>query len=157
MELKIIDTLSKYNISYYQNLDFLRLGNAKLYFINSQIYDNENDNSIVIYANLKGINLLLMGDAGLDTELELIKNYNLEDIDILKVGHHGSNTSSGKYFINTTNPRYSIISVGKNNRYNHPHDSVLNNLGNSNIYRTDEQGSITIKITDKKMKITNCI
>ena len=157
LELKIIDTLSKYNISYYQNLDFLRLGNAKLYFINSQIYDNENDNSIVIYANLKGINLLLMGDAGLDTELELIKNYNLEDIDILKVGHHGSNTSSGKYFINTTNPRYSIISVGKNNRYNHPHDSVLNNLGNSNIYRTDEQGSITIKITDKKMKITNCI
>ena len=78
-----------------------------------------------------------MGDAGVEVEEDLIKKYNLQDIDVLKVGHHGSKTGSGKEFIDEVNPKYSIISVGKNNRYCHPNDSVLGNLNNSKIYRTD--------------------
>ena len=51
--------------------------------------------------------------------------YNLNNIDFLKVGHHGSNTSSSKEFIESINPKFSLISVGKNNRYGHPKDSML--------------------------------
>ena len=83
-----------------------------------------------------------MGDAGVEVEEDLIEKYNLKDIDILKVGHHGSRTSSSKIFIAEINPKYSVISVGKNNRYGHPNDSVLENLEDSKIYRTDEDGSI---------------
>jgi competence protein ComEC len=97
-----------------------------------------------------------MGDAGIEVEEELIKNYNLSNIDIIKIGHHGSYTSTSKKFIETIKPKYSIISVGKNNRYGHPNDSVLNNLDDSKIYRTDEDGSIMFKIKNNKLKIETC-
>ena len=84
------------------------------------------------------------------------KIYNISDIDVLKVGHHGSKTSSGKDFIGEINPKYSVISVGKNNRYGHPNKEVLNNLNNSKIYRTDKQGSIMFKIKNNKLNIENC-
>ena len=94
-----------------------------------------------------------MGDAGIEVEEDLIEKYNLQNIDILKVGHHGSRTSSSKEFISEINPRYSIISVGKNNRYGHPNNNVLDNLNNSKIYRTDQDGSIMFKIKNDKLKI----
>ena len=87
-----------------------------------------------------------MGDAGVEVENDIIDNYELNSIDYLKVGHHGSPTSSGKKFIETINPKYSIISVGENNKYDHPNKNVLNNLSRTKIYRTDKNGSIIIKI-----------
>ena len=99
---------------------------------------------------------MFMGDASSATEKEIINKYNLPNIDVLKVGHHGSNTSSSKEFIDSVNPKYSIISVGKNNRYNHPKDSVLETLSNSKIYRTDIDGSIEIKINKNGYKIKTC-
>ena len=89
-------------------------------------------------------------------EQNLIKKYNLQNIDVLKVGHHGSKTSSGKDFIDEINPKYSIISVGKNNRYGHPNKEVLNSLENTKIYRTDEDGSIIFKIKNEQLKIETC-
>ena len=65
---------------------------------------------------------------------------------MLKVGHHGSKTSSGKEFIDEINPKYSIISVGKNTRYGHPNKEVLDTLNDSKIYITDQEGSIMFKI-----------
>ena len=97
-----------------------------------------------------------MGDTGVEVEQDLIEKYNLQNIDVLKVGHHGSKTSSGKSFIDEINPKYSIISIGKNNRYGHPNDSVLNNLNDSKIYRTDENGSIMFKIKNNKLKRETC-
>ena len=97
-----------------------------------------------------------MGDAGIEVEEDLIEKYKLQDIDVLKVGHHGSKTSSSKSFINELNPKYSIISVGKNNRYGHPNKEALNNLEDSKIYRTDKQGSIMFKIKNNKLNIENC-
>jgi competence protein ComEC len=97
-----------------------------------------------------------MGDAGVEVEEDLIEKYNLKDIDVLKVGHHGSKTSSRIEFINEINPKYSIISVGKNNRYGHPNKEVLNNLENSKIYRTDQDGSIMFKIRNNKLRIETC-
>ena len=96
---------------------------------------------------------MLMGDAGVEKEKDILDKYNLLDIDVLKVGHHGSKTSSSKDFINTMNPNYSIISVGKNNRYDHPNKEVLDNLKESKIYRTDKDGSIMFKIKNNKLKI----
>ena len=90
---------------------------------------------------------------------KLRANYNIDNIDnidILKVGHHGSKTSSSQNFIDNINPRYSIISVGKNNRYGHPNAEVLNNLDNSIIYRTDQDGSIMFKIKSNNLKIETC-
>ena len=98
-----------------------------------------------------------MGDAGVEVEEYLIEKYNLKDIDILKVGHHGSKTSSSKEFLNQISPKYSIISVGKNNRYGHPNKEVLENLNNSKIYRTDYDGSLMFKINDSKLEIETCI
>ena len=91
-----------------------------------------------------------------ELEQDLIEKYNLQDIDVLKVGHHGSKTSSSEKFINEINPKYSIISVGKNNRYGHPNDSVLQILEDTRIYRTDRDGSIMFKIKSNKLKIETC-
>ena len=97
-----------------------------------------------------------MGDAGNNREKSILEKYNLKDIDFLKVGHHGSKTSSSAYFINNINPKYSLISVGKNNRYGHPNKEVLNILDNSKIYRTDQDGSIKFIIKNNKLQIETC-
>ena len=90
------------------------------------------------------------------TEKEILNKYNLPNIDVLKVGHHGSRTSSSIEFIEEIKPNYSIISVGKNNRYEHPNKEVLDNLNNSKIYRTDQDGSIMFKIKNNKLTIETC-
>ena len=94
-----------------------------------------------------------MGDASIDVENKLIKTYSLNDIDVLKVGHHGSKTSSSKDFINYINPKYSIISVGKNNLFGHPNKEVLKILEQSEIFRTDKNGSIEFKITKENLLV----
>ena len=135
----------------------MNIGDNKLYFLNNKDYGNENDNSSVIYTELNNRKFLFMGDAGVEVEEDLIKKYNLKNIDVLKVGHHGSKTSSSKSFVDETNPKYSIISVGKNNKYGHPNKEVLNRLENTKIYRTDKQGSIMFKIKNDKLKIETCV
>ena len=120
--------------------------------INSSFTD-ENDASTVLFGMISSSKLLLMGDASVRSEQDIISSYNLPKIDILKVGHHGSNTSSSKKFINEINPKYSLISVGENNRYGHPKKSVLNTLSNSEIYRTDLDGNIEIEFNNKGYNI----
>lgn len=156
LESDLIKLLNEKNIKYYSCIKDLNLDKYKLYFLNTKIYDNENDNSNVIYTELNSYKFLFMGDAGVDKEKDILDKYNLSNIDVLKVGHHGSKTSSSKSFIDEISPKYSIISVGKNNRYGHPNKEVLNNLEGSKIYRTDEDGSIMFKIKNNKLKIENC-
>ena len=153
LEQDLIKVLDKKKIPYYSCIKELNIDDNKLYFLNNKDYGNENDNSSVIYTELSNHKFLFMGDAGLEVEEDLIKKYNLKDIDVLKVGHHGSRTSSGKNFINEINTEYSIISVGKNNRYGHPNKEVLSNLEQSKIYRTDQDGSIMFKIKKNKLRI----
>lgn len=97
-----------------------------------------------------------MGDAGKERELDIINKYNLNKIDFLKVGHHGSDTSSNIKFINTIKPKYSLISVGENNNYGHPKKSVLDILSSSKIYRTDINEEIKIKIKRNNFNIKTC-
>ncbi len=156
LENELITVLNKKKINYYKGLKELNINKHKLQFLNTGVYDNENDNSNVIYFNYNDYKFLLMGDAGIEREKDILEKYNLNDIDFFKVGHHGSKTSSSEGFINEMNPKYSIISVGKNNRYGHPKDSVLNILSNTKVYRTDLDGSIEIKLNKNGYKISTC-
>lgn len=156
LETNLIEVLDKKNIKYYSCIKELNIDKYKLEFLNTKRYDNENDNSNVIYTEINNYKFLFMGDASSTAEKEILNKYNLYNIDVLKAGHHGSKTSSSKEFINSINPKYSIISVGNNNRYGHPNKEVLDNLFNSKIYRTDQDGSIMFKIKNNKLKIETC-
>ena len=156
LEKELIKVLDEKKIKYYSCIKELNIDNNKLYFLQTKKYDNENDNSNVIYTELNGYKFMFMGDAGVEKEKDILDKYNLANIDVLKVGHHGSKTSSSKEFIDEIKPKYAIISVGKNNRYGHPNKEVLNNLDNSKIYRTDQDGSIMFKIKNNKLKIETC-
>ena len=128
-----------------------KISNIKIYNTNKS--DNENNNSNVILLNIYNKKILFTGDAGINREKDLIKEKNLKNINILKVGHHGSDTSSSVDFIKYTNPKYSIISVGEKNRYGHPKDEVLENLKKSKIFRTDTDGTIKIIINKNRLNI----
>ena len=156
LEKELIKVLEKKKIKYYSCIKELNIDNSKLYFLQTKEYDNENDNSSVIYFNYYNYKFLFMGDASTEREKDILEKYNLKDVDFLKVGHHGSNTSSSEEFINSINPKYSLISVGKNNRYGHPNKEVLDTLNDSKIYRTDQDGSIMFKIKKDKLQIETC-
>lgn len=156
LEKELIKVLEKKNLNYYSCIKEFKIDSNKLYFLNTRTYDNENDNSSVIYTKLGNYKFLFMGDAGERKEIDIVNKYHFNDIDFLKVGYHGSKTSSSKVFIDRVNPKYSIISVGKNNRYGHPNKQVLENLSNSKIYRTDKDGGIQIKINRSGYKIKTC-
>ena len=127
-------------------------GNFKLIQLNEE-YQDENTGSQIYYATDGNINILLTGDASIESELNLLNKYDLPEMDILKVGHHGSKTSSSKNFVDAIKPKYSLISCGKDNKFGHPNSSVLDTLKDSNVYRTDKDGSVTFKIKNKKLEI----
>ena len=156
LEKELMKVLNKKKIPYYSCLKELNINDNKLYFLQTKEYASENDNSNVNYIEISDYKFLFMGDASVTTEKEILDKYNLLNIDVLKVSHHGSKTSSGKNFIDEISPKYSIISVGKNNRYGHPNNNVLNNLEGSKIYRTDLDGSIEIKFNKNGYKISTC-
>ena len=156
LESSLIKVLEVKKIPYQSCINELGIDNYQLNFLNTKVFGDENNNSNVIYAELNGYKFMFMGDAGIEKEKCILNKYNLANIDVLKVGHHGSKTSSSKEFIDEIKPKYAIISVGKNNRYGHPNKEVLNNLDNSKIYRTDQDGSIMLKIKNNKLKIETC-
>ena len=109
--------------------------------------EDENDNSIVTYLKFYQLSYLFMGDLGVKGEEEICLQYPNLSVDILKVGHHGSNTSSSKAFIHQLQPTLGLISCGRHNFYNHPNTSVLKTLKQEHCKPiiTKESGSLTIK------------
>ncbi len=110
--------------------------------------ENENNNSLVLMLDYLGEKFLFTGDLEDDAERVLVKNYDLE-ADVLKVGHHGSSSSTSTRFLEAVDPTYAVIEAGEDNRYGHPHYEVLSALENDDvrIYRTDEDGDITFTVT----------
>lgn len=106
--------------------------------------DEENEKSLVLYFSVLSIKFLFMGDASSRIEEKIIKRYPNLKCDILKVGHHGSKTSSSDEFIKKVNPKIGVISCGINNKYHHPHVNTLRNLKNNKVIikRTDKEGTI---------------
>ena len=155
LEKELIKNLNKKKIPYQININKINLSNHTIYLLNNTKYNNENDNSIITYFTYQKYKFLHMGDASITTEDNLLENYNLNNISILKVGHHGSNTSSSKDFISQINPSISLISVGENNIYHHPNKEVINNLSKSRIYRTDINNMVKLTINSKGiLKVT---
>lgn len=155
LEKELIKNLNKKKIPYQININKINLSNHTIYLLNNTKYNNENDNSIITYFTYQKYKFFYMGDASLTTEDNLLENYNLNNISILKVGHHGSNTSSSKDFISQINPSISLISVGENNIYHHPNKEVINNLSKSRIYRTDINNMVKLTINSKGiLKVT---
>lgn len=110
--------------------------------------EEENDNSILLYCKLGNWNYLFLGDATRKVEEELIK-YDL-NVDCVKVGHHGSKTSTSKLFFESIKPLNVFIETGRVEKYGFPHQEALNVLNEYNVYRTDLHYSITVKFNKKR-------
>ena len=112
-----------------------------------QIGDGDRDGSLVLYGKLLDKHFLFSGNLKEKGEKDLLKQYPDLEVDVLKVGQHGSKTSSNPAFLEKLNPEISLISVGKNNRAKLPHQETLTRLEaiKSKIYRTDQQGAIRFK------------
>ena len=139
-----------------QNIDFNigRAGqniemdpNIDIEIISPEIIDEDelNDNSIVIKMTYHDVSFLFTGDAESPPENALVQNYNA-DATILKVGHHGSSSSTSQTFLNEVSPEVAIISVGADNSYGHPTQSTLNKLESigATLYRTDIDGTVIV-------------
>ena len=123
----------------------------EILYVDNEEPEDVNDASIVTVLDYKGQKYLFMGDATKVVE----EKRNWPDVDVLKVGHHGSNTSSSKNFVSAVKPEISIISVGKENNYGLPKDTIINRLKKegSSIYRTDRNGTIQLVSDGKENKI----
>ncbi|AKP47879.1 DNA internalization-related competence protein ComEC/Rec2 [Bacillus smithii] len=127
-------------------------GNFAFLFLSpdDSFYEGNND-SLVLYAKIGGLRWLFTGDLEKEGEAELVQQWNLK-ADILKVGHHGSKTSTSPKFLEAVNPKIAVISVGVKNRYGHPHPEVIRLLEEQhiNVFRTDLNGQITYKFYKEK-------
>lgn len=148
--------------------DIISLGDVsfKVLFPSEEIMidDDLNNNSLVIRLDYYNTSMLFTGDIEKEAEKLLINNNktidNTLDVDILKVAHHGSNTSTVKEFIKVVTPKISLIGVGENNKFGHPTDDVLKRLEDSNslIFRTDRDGEISIILNKNgAVRIKKCI
>ncbi|MBR6781853.1 MAG: MBL fold metallo-hydrolase [Clostridia bacterium] len=118
----------------------------------SKSYSETNNYSVVIRAEYGETSVLFTGDAEVDSEEEMLARYRLKgmlDCDLLKSGHHGSNTSSSQEFLNAVTPTFAVISVGEGNTYDHPKQETLAKYEamGMTIYRTDKEGSIVFTTT----------
>ncbi len=115
--------------------------------------DNENSNSLVLKLSYYGEDFLLTGDLEVDAEKALVKTYDLE-ADVLKVGHHGSSSSTSQNFLDEVNPTYAVIQCGEENSYGHPHYETLDRLddNDASVYRTDTDGDISFFIDESGIK-----
>ena len=137
--------------------DCFELGNAKVTILApidmTLAVLNENNSSIILRIEYGSTSFLFTGDAEIDEELSVVESQQVLQSTLLKVGHHGSYTSTSEDFLKAVNPEYAIISVGSNNEYGHPHDIVLNRLSKycQEIYRTDIVGEIICSSDGEKL------
>ncbi|MDE5539194.1 MAG: MBL fold metallo-hydrolase [Bacilli bacterium] len=119
---------------------------------NKEKYSGYNNYSIVLKLVYGDTSYLFMGDAEALSESEIMGEV---DVDVLKVGHHGSDTSSSHEFLDKVQPKYAIISVGADNKYKHPSSDVVKRLEKytTNIYRTDENETIKVISNGKDIKV----
>lgn len=157
-EREIIKLLENKNIKYSISYEgsYYKIGDYEFYSLGSDLKD-ENDSSMILYGKINNSSFLLMGDASIKSEELLLSKYNVSKIDILKVGHHGSKTSTGKDLVNSIKPKYALISAGQDNKFGHPNQEVLDILKNSYIYRTDVVGSIKLEFKKEYIVISTCL
>jgi competence protein ComEC len=155
---RFFDLIEKYNINKITPTvgSSINLGGAAieiLYADNSA--EKENNRSVVLKLNIEDAEILFTGDGEKSVEEELINLYPNLSADILKLGHHGSATSTNEEFIKQINPIVAVASSGYNNFYNHPSEMTISRLEEENIkyYRTDLDGDITITFAENSIKV----
>lgn len=134
-----------------------KLGDAECTILapDNKEYEDVNNYSIVIKLIYKDTSFLFTGDAEGESEKEILKSgYNIK-ADVLKVGHHGSASSTTEKFLNEVSPKYAVISCGKENKYGHPHKETIKALNTKNIqlYRTDKIGTIIVTSNGKDISV----
>jgi competence protein ComEC len=144
--------------------DTYDLGQAKWTILapSKDSYDEANDSSIVIRLVFGNNSFMLTGDAEELSEKEILDNSIDLKSDVLKVGHHGSSSSTSEAFLEAVNPKYAVISVGEGNSYGHPHSETIDKLNKQNVevLRTDQQGTIIFttngnELSDETTKAIN--
>jgi len=142
----------KTNISVVRAGDGWKEGDAR-FSVLSPIGDepNQNEASIVLYGELGPYKWLFTGDLGVEEEHKLVRRYPNVQVDVLKVGHHGSRSSTSREFLEHIQPKLGLLSVGKDNRYGHPHGEVVALLQEHgvNILRSDKNGQIIYSFSRK--------
>ena len=117
-------------------------------------YKDVNEMSAVVKSTFGDTSIMLTGDAEKNSEADMLDIWDISifDCDVLKVGHHGSRTSTTEAFLEAVSPTIAVISCGEGNRYGHPHPETIERLEQKGItvYRTDIDGSVVLK-TDGKM------
>lgn len=132
--------------------DLIKLGRISLISLN-KAFDDENDSSTILLMYYKNLKILLTGDASVKSEKYILDTYDLGHVDILKLGHHGSKTSTDEDLLKEIRPSLGLISCGKNNKFNHPHKVTIEKLKKYrvNYLRTDIEGSIKINLDTLKI------
>lgn len=119
-------------------------------------YSDVNESSLVVSLTYGDTTFLFMGDAGAESEKDMLEANVIPHAEVLKVGHHGSDTSTTSAFLNQVNPSIAVIPVGKNNEYHLPSSSVLKKLKSRSIqvYRLDVYGDLVVTVKDGKLEVT---
>lgn len=148
--MKEIST-GNYNVDYPEKGDVINLGDAMMQVISAEtdVDGNTNNYSIVLKVSFGQMDMIMTGDAETDVQEIILQSGADIDAEILKVGHHGSDTSSSEAFLDAVSPEYGLISCKIGNKYEHPIKSTMDNLKERNIevYRTDESGSVVMTVT----------
>ena len=121
-------------------------------------FNDPNEMSVVLKCEYGETAFMMTGDAEKESEEAILKAWRSADLkcDVLKVGHHGSNTSTTKEFLEAVSPSIAVISCGEDNKYGHPHKTTLDKLEDAGVtvYRTDLLGTIVIKSDGKTVEIS---
>lgn len=137
-----------------KGINIIDNNNLKVSIISPDVIDNDNlnNNSIVLKIVYNNNSFLFTGDIESEIEKEIL---DVSNVDVIKVSHHGSDTSSCYEFVNSVSSKYAIISVGKDNSYNHPVNEILYRWENSGslVYRTDESGNIIVKSDGENIQV----
>lgn len=158
---ELLNEIKKNNITLVvgkTGVDIINSGELKYYIISPfKEYEDINNNSIVTKLIYNNFSAIITGDAEKKAEIDILEGaYDLK-ANILKVGHHGSSTSNTQDFLDKIQPDFSVISLGKNNEYGHPHKEVVQGLEamNTKILRTDEMGTIVFQTDGQEIKLLN--
>ncbi len=145
--IKVIISKTDLILDSQSRLSFVFLGNGEK--------GKENNLSLVSLLKMYNTSFAFMGDIEEDGEEKWIQNDHVPSVDLVKVGHHGSNTSTSESLLNQLKPKEALISVGENNRYHHPSDEVVERLLQKQIriWRTDQDGGILIWVNSKGYRI----
>lgn len=145
--------------SFWKKGDVIKIDTYTFNILSPQIDVNENDNSLVIYTNINNEKFLFTGDISSKIEKRIISEYPNLKVDILKVGHHGSITSTSEELLDRIKPTYGIIEVGLNNHFNHPSEVVLDRLKKRAIttLQTSIMGSIKMIIDVNNVTIISAL